>query len=137
MPLLAAIAVPVLTGTATVPVAAATAAAFLTGPLFIGGAAVVAGTTALAMAIRLGKKKPAQPAPKLCPHPECQAPLDADGSCPAWGCPSWNPQFLNLKLGDPELEKRLALLAPVCPTCNEPYAGIFEVCPTCDANEPT
>jgi len=66
MPLLAAIAVPVLTGTAALPAAAA--AAFLTGPLFIGGAAVVAGTATLAMAIRLGKKKPA---PKLCPHPEC------------------------------------------------------------------
>jgi len=101
--------------------AAATAAAvplittaFMAAPFVLGAAALGAATGATAAVIyryrNLKKTK------TVTPH---QHPLDQSG-----------------KPFEAELPAPSVGLLPVCPVCNEHYAGIFEVCPTCD-NPPT
>ena len=111
MPLLAAIAVPVLTGTATLPVAVATAAAIVTGPIFIGAnVAVAAGLAGLAIYRRT--KKPA-PQPAQCSNPNgaCQQPDDTVVVPPA------QPPAPSVGL------------VRVCVTCNELLPPGLSVCP--------
>ena len=129
MPLLLAAAVPILTGTAAVPLAAA---AFAAAPVIIGIAATTAaaGAAAAFFRRRLRHNRLAAAgaalgeALKRCKQPRCGMPLDANGHCLAAFCL------------EPDAPTHSVGLVPVCAKCNEPYSGIFEICPACDAPAP-
>lgn len=124
MPLLLAAAVPVLTGTAAVPAAAA-AAAILGAPILIGAAATAAaGFASMAIYKRLRHERLAAAgraigeALKRCKHSRCGMPLDENGHC------------LSAYCMEPDAPAPSVGLVPVCPSCNSEYPKGSTICPS-------